>query len=262
MEKNKWIQEGRSLFNGERTIRIGDYVKYEASGTKYKGKWIAIGVSKEGYLMIMAANNVSNVTISGKQGYTEGTVKINEVCSKYGYGRGAVYARSVAIEDINKLATVFKAKIKQFTEQVDYYWDGSLLPVRKAKEQENRLMGEHKKFIWYDEKAKKWCESENKFKSEKIVTIASNCYLYSIFGRRHNRIDESFWLATSFADSANSSIVCWGIQHIHQHVHRQTVVSYSYLVESDGTEYKETMGVRPIVFLDTGDEIKSTEWEF
>lgn len=32
--------------------------------------------------------------------------------------------------------------------------------------------------------------------------------------------------------------------------------------EASGTEYKETMGVRPIVFLDTGDEVKPTEWEF
>ena len=80
---------------------IGEYVNYVATGTSYAGKWRILG--EENGQILLLSDGVADLTLQGKDGYTTGITQMNSIASVYATGTKAVSARSVNVDDINKL---------------------------------------------------------------------------------------------------------------------------------------------------------------
>ena len=84
-------------------IKIGDTVNYEDDVDEYNGTWKVLGI-ENGQILLMSSDPVNkNFTLKGKDDFLNLETKLNKECEKYGTGTGAESARSLKVEDINKI---------------------------------------------------------------------------------------------------------------------------------------------------------------
>ena len=63
-------------------------------------------------ILLMSSDPVKNdFRLSGMDGYLHGVERLDEVCEKYGKGTGAKSARSLRVEDINKITGYVPEKV-------------------------------------------------------------------------------------------------------------------------------------------------------
>jgi len=119
-----------NVTNGNITLEIGDYINYDATKDEngnlitekytspkskngvedlifeidYKGTWQVLGV-ENGSVIIMSTEGVGSelLTLKGKAGLQYGVEELNNISSIFGKGKGAIKARSVTANDINKV---------------------------------------------------------------------------------------------------------------------------------------------------------------
>lgn len=137
IERNWNYDTNNAITDGEIVIHIGDYINYNAQNnatnmqcvstkakngigdqifklTDYNGKWRVLGTENEQILIISEdvispSNGYTNnqdesyYYINYTNGYTYAIQELNNICSLYGQGKGASSARSINIEDINKI---------------------------------------------------------------------------------------------------------------------------------------------------------------
>ena len=116
-------------------VQIGDYIDYDCfTGVKsdelyYKSlsslngdsdqefqvtetdktrKWKVLGIDATGKLLITTADPIqtkvgSTYTLKGRAGYINGPDELNEISKIYGHGKGSIGARSIKVEDVNKI---------------------------------------------------------------------------------------------------------------------------------------------------------------
>ena len=84
-------------------IKIGDTVNYQDNVDEYNGTWKVLGI-ENGQILLMSSKPVSkDFAIKGREGFLNFENKLNEACKQYGTGIGAESARSLKVEDINKI---------------------------------------------------------------------------------------------------------------------------------------------------------------
>ena len=84
-------------------IKIGDTVRYDASISDYSGTWKVLGI-ENGQILLMSSKPVSSAfKLKGREGFRNIEEKLDAECTKYGAGDGAESARSLRVEDINKI---------------------------------------------------------------------------------------------------------------------------------------------------------------
>ena len=123
-----WTDNGNDTFTkGEVTVKVGDKVTYnvgeEKSTTVYKEKsgysndqtfktekklgWRVLGINSKGEMELISDNPTSrsrSLRLSGEEGYLKAEDVLNNMCNElYGQGEHATGARSLNVEDINKL---------------------------------------------------------------------------------------------------------------------------------------------------------------
>ena len=122
---SEWTQTGYEITNGEITVKVGDYVLNYDEGTgstqietTESGHteqqtittenlgWRILGIGENGGLELISDNpTTATVTLSGETGYLNAEDVLNTVCNElYGNGEYAERARSLNVEDINKLS--------------------------------------------------------------------------------------------------------------------------------------------------------------
>ena len=125
---SEWIQTGYEITNGKITVKVGDYVlnydelsngaqssKIEVTESGYTDPqnlttedlgWRILGIGENGGLELISDNPTSaKITLSGETGYLNAEEVLNTTCNElYGQGQYAAGARSLKVEDINKLA--------------------------------------------------------------------------------------------------------------------------------------------------------------
>ena len=121
----KWTQTEDGITDGEVTLQIGDYVDYD-EGTGYSTTvqsnqsgytsnltfttenlgWRVLGINDKGQLELISDNPIaSSLTLKGETGYLNAENVLNNMCNElYGKGTYASSARSLNVDDINKLA--------------------------------------------------------------------------------------------------------------------------------------------------------------
>ena len=110
-----WVQTSdRTVIRGSQVLNIGDVIKYhdtagEGGAEKYTGAWRVLG-AENGELLIMSESDVdskyfnSTETLAGGQEvYANGINELNTICKVYGNGKGALGARSITIEDVDRV---------------------------------------------------------------------------------------------------------------------------------------------------------------
>ncbi len=226
----RYDEEG-NVTNGEVTLAIGDYVNYDCTtsdavyesleenngyglqtftASEYQYGWRVLGADEEtGELLLLAedfvpleggrTNSTSGRTefyLRGQAGVENGIDELEKICAIYGNGEGATGARSITVDDINKITGYNPEEEKygagqlyEYGNKVTYYWDGSNYPYYRAS---NGLTGNlttshnnssyGNSFYWYDEEAgwqsSPYTADATTESMQEITTLESNYYYY------------------------------------------------------------------------------------
>ncbi len=226
-EKGKYYYESDYVItDGNVRINVGDSINYkniinedtiyisnkEKNGydtQKISAKeitdWVVLGVNNRGELLITTKKSIEEnpYYLKGEKGVENGIEELDRICEMYKNGTGAESARSIRIEDINKITKynplntgnnkIFgKENLNEYGNEVTYYWNNSQFPYYES---ENNLKGNlknnHSNFYIYNENANEF--NVNIFKNEeksKIGTIKSNFYSYYIDTLTENNKDK------------------------------------------------------------------------
>jgi len=223
--------------------------------------------------------------LKGQNGYKNGVSELNKICELYGQGKYASGARSITVDDVNKI-TGFdptgyeEGQIWEYGNEVTYSREGtSTLNYSTS----NGKSGSNNKstFNYFDESTKTWKE----FGSTETgsVKLTSTYYWYSvselsglddvskevILGNPQEGTNYYFtntgapmqyWLGSSYVGTY-SNYADFGLRYV-----RGDDVYRNDLYYSDGYAYNPCCGVRPVVSLqsDINLEYNGTkeEWEF
>ena len=299
----EWTQnsEGKIVSSdGMIELQIGDYVDYSPANSQityitsdeddngygdqtfrisdYSGSWRILGV-KDGKIELISENSVTrtNFILEGRIAYENAITELNKVASLFGHGEHAVEARSVTVEDINKI-TGYNPKaigIRNPTEEqiasgtryrsgylneyeniVTYSWDGTNKPYYTAT---NGLSGnldfEHNvsnygsAFYWFEDD--EWEKSKYTTTPKRITTITSTSYKYKpeSLGFESNSLvkemlfSQYYWLASRCVE-LETDCVCYDLFSLWY-----GEITSSPLAYSDGDKQDNSNGVRPVVIL-------------
>ena len=298
----KWKQDGTVITNGEDTLYVGDYIDYVATGTDYTGTWQVLGV-EYGELLITTtdgtySNRYNAVALGGntvekaQQSYFTCIGQLNEVCEAYGNGIKASGARSIKIEDINRIAKIeTNDEVSnpnydlENGQRVEFYWNGTECPMYKNEEGNDYYMESHEFFIWLDEGSQTWKQALNPFDtitektpiiaddgSESVAKITQNdSGLYdesNLFGENsaayklliaNEKGNHLYWIASRFV-TVSDRYVSYSLGAV-----LQKKVSSAMMLQSDGTWWSAAYCFRPVVSLEADTELQpgtqSNEWK-
>ena len=279
----------------EKTVTEGNgYGPQEYSNKATTNGWRVLGVNEEtGELLIISADlvkttNNSDFYLRGIAGYNYGEQELNKVCSIFGSGYGATGARSVNVDDVNKITgynpnnvgkydpnqtgegTKFgKSYSYEYGNQTTYTWtstanqiswSGSNTKKGKGTDDNYATYG----FNWYDIASKTWKNSKQN--ATTITTITSDYYHYYpdsldvLSGAGEGLSTESEEYKTLFMNKASEKISYWlaftcantGSDYTSFGMRYVTSNGYVYfrdLYFSTGRVLAQIRGVRPVVSL-------------
>ena len=283
-----WLQtKDRTVIKGNQVLNIGDVIKYhdkagESGAEKYTKGWKVLG-AENGELLIMSDSNVvskkkfnsAKTLEGGQETYINGINELNTICVVYGTGEGATGARSITIEDVDRVTGYDKTTYEntlgiKYGEQITYYWDTTAANQKKPYYEPSggitrNLSSEHTKFVDHD--GKLWQESILPTilptEKQKICTLTQTDYEYWVDQKttltKTNKDGtenkaykmlfgtgwEYYWLASSYigvtATYFGFGLHCVDTSHVAGH----------YFVGSrgEGYGYEYNYGVRAVVTL-------------
>ena len=252
--------------------------------TSYTSGWRVLGV-ENGNIRLISANIIGPDSggytdgdnkyyyLRGKRGYTDGPSELNAISAIYGQGKGAIGAKSITEEDINKITgydPTNNEDEKVYGNKVTYFWDGTDKPYYEYGEGANKETGSlsrsHNTFNWYD--GTTWQTSTksttaNTTNRERITELTSNSYTYySYYSTKsgtewkllfEDTINKRYYVA-SFAVKCAPGIVTFCYRHV-----SNGWFQASELFWSDGGISIPKCGVRPIVYLKSDIQIEKTD---
>lgn len=239
-----------------------------------------MGVDESRNLLILSASNISDITLGKKdnlktsqQDYLEGISRLNELSKNYGKGIGAIGARSVTAQDINKITGYNPENFPGYNAKTTYYWGEEENPRFESTQYgSNTLRLSHDGvFVWYNQSKSTWVKSEKTGnetadKPTQISTLTNTFYAYdnakyvqetdsysyllkedSLEFKMLYLDDEgnkaNYWTADSFVSASN--LVAYGYQII-----KYDSLNYAYIIYSSGIARETTAGVRVVVTID------------
>ena len=183
---------------GDQTIDLRDYTK----------TWRLFDI-KNGKLEIISSDCVgvpsesdSLFYLRGRDGYKNAETELNIISSLYGKGTYATGARSVTIEDVNKITgynpnaegiknptdeqiasgnKCWKGSISEYGNEVTYSWDGTTRPKYTSTNGTKGKMNSHNSnngfgFFWFDGNG--WQKSTYTTIPGNITKLTNNAYIY------------------------------------------------------------------------------------
>ena len=330
-EKEEWsYDEEGNITNGEVTVEIGDYVNYNCKTGKsvtsytaqngygdqtfttdsYNYGWRVLGVNEEtGELLIISEELIGPATgggtngnrttyyLKGQEGYVNGENELNKISEIYGKGEGATGARSIKVEDINKITgynpnnvgvydpeqtgsgeKCYKGSIYEYGNKVTYTRNSSS-QVQSSGTNRQSGTGSYSQFTYYT--GSEW-KSLNVGES---ATLTSSYYLYYPDTLTTSSSGSTVGIAktskaykmlfTNSSTGANTSqsgttsgFYYWlGSPCVYantgyarfrmRYVYSGRVYNY-YLYDSSGSTFNPSYGVRPVVSLQSGISLKNS----
>jgi len=227
---NEWTQPDPlkpEITNGKITLKIGDYIDYDCTtsdatytspkektghtedqvfkANEYEYGWRVLGVDEKKQLMLLAEDFAQPTeggkrlgvrkayNLKGQEGYENGVDELNNICSIYGNGRGAIEARSINIDDVNRITgynpnnvgikdiaqiekgtKYHKNAIDEYGNDVKYTLLSTGVMYETTNSAGSGTNTNYKQFTYYDEATKSWKSLE----TNKSVTVKSNHYYY------------------------------------------------------------------------------------
>lgn len=266
--------------------------------SSYTAGWRVIGV-KNGELQLISADIVSSESsqyywLRGKNGYQYGPEELNAISAMYGRGKGATGAKSITIEDINKITGYdptntgdgkpFGTGNIQYGNKVTYFWDGTDKPYYEYGEGTNKktgnLLDEHNIFNWYD--GTQWQSSlksttASTTNREKIAELMNDYYSYypttltayengilkgikkesnewKLLFENTSGNGKRYWLASTCTYCHPMADATFKIREVS--IEKVNAATMLYL---DGNVALRNSGIRPVVSLKSGIEIEKDE---
>ena len=211
--------------------------------------WRVLGVDEEaGEIIIISADPVKTTEnksfyLQGIAGYQYGPDELDKICEVFGEGYGARKARSVDVEDVNKITGYNPNNIGEYDpdntgsgtkyaegemwaygNEVTYKWNATANKVDSSGTNgqtgsvTDSNYGKYG-FNWYDEQAKGWKTSkQNVGTAQDIVTLKSSYYWYypysltttsSTTGERKGLSTDSDEYKTLFTNKAGTKVSYW-----------------------------------------------------
>ena len=312
-----WKQEGTTITkinsDGTKTqLKIGDYVAYNegsfthtpvvanGAGTSKTGgsnstgwtlatselktedlKWRVLGVNDKGELELISANPTKQyLYLANDEGYVNAEDNLNNFCyDLYGQGQYATGARSLKIEDIDKLAKYDKTTYSEYGEKWQYKGDSAKNKIQYSKDggttwadtshttfrlpNETTAISKSNPGIkelectYYQYNMGDNITTEDGYTSEEATNILN------MIAQETTSSLMSQWLASRYVRCGSSNVL-FGVLHING------CDGYSYLFASAEAFFWSGCYVRPVVSLasdiqitGTGDNIgsSSNEWQ-
>ena len=192
---------------GTTTVKIGDYVNYSPTegttettytspkdkngygdqtfSSNYGGTWQVLGVDEEGCLMLISSDIIKTTSngyfyLKGQNGYVNGVKELKNISAIYGKGKYAKSARSVNVDDVNKITgyvdNVYNAgtsNVDQTGNQVTYTLNSDgYIHYNGTKYPKTDTTSTNTSFTY-------WTGSEwKKLASGKSATLTHNYYCY------------------------------------------------------------------------------------
>ena len=103
------ISKGIARTVGTKDELTGKYPLIEGDFTTQNLTWRVLGINKKGQLELISENPTSDYGpyLANEEGYLYGPEELNKMCDTlYGKGNGALSARSLNVDDIDKLAGI------------------------------------------------------------------------------------------------------------------------------------------------------------
>ena len=118
---------GGSLGNSGDIDSNGKYVLESKTYTTEDLTWRVLGVNERGQIELFSENPMSDenkVYLANEEGYLYGPEQLDEMCNNlYGNGNGALFARSLSVENVDKLAGIKTYEDKKYCSSIDYLSD-------------------------------------------------------------------------------------------------------------------------------------------
>ena len=316
-------EEGNNyVIYGDIKLQIGDYITYDANdngeytytaeedktgvsgdgqefSSSFETNWRLLGVehaSGGDYLMLVPETPIQSTAATGLKlqsgsGYENGIEEMENISEIYGHGTGALYARTMTIEDVNKITgydplntgdgTIFREEtIGEYLNEVTCTREGAQYWTMSGK---NGATGNfaYGAFVHYDENGEfirtldigesmkltstfysYYPTTLTESTSGEIKGITQSSREYSIlFGT-----NKHYWLASSFINAGNTFAETgetgfWKVD--------SNQVSYGSMFYAGNPKLASTDYIMPIVYLktdvnlrQTGNTVNScTEWE-
>lgn len=274
--------------NGIAQFKIGDYVDYNPQDgattmsytsptTKsgyteeqvfnlesYQYGWRVLGVDENTNEILLVAEDFigpdsggqeeygrTYYYLIGRTGYANGIEELDAISSLYGQGKGASGARSMKVEDLNKIvrydpetANWGSGQTQAYGNQVTYTYAG---------------------FTYFDEESKTW----KTLGDGESVTLMNNYYAYSSVGgflftnSANSAIEDTYkgrgigcqyWMASPYLVTYNESSVFWGLHSIRSTTSGNSMNAghandCAMLVGTNSNGRNGYGGVRPVVSL-------------
>lgn len=115
---NIWTQDKTTVTNGRVTLEVGQSVSGYTGNNVGDGNWCVLG-AQNGELLITTNSNQGIITLTGQDGYTNGINILNDAAEVYNDGNMAEIARSINIEDINRV-TGYDPDVAKYNEGTSY----------------------------------------------------------------------------------------------------------------------------------------------
>ncbi len=216
------------ISDGNLKINVGDSINYKAIGApnyKYVSneerngyanqsftfqddiQWVVLGINNGGELLITSTKSLNTTDgkqffFKGEKGFEYGIAELDNICKLYENGIGSKGARSIRIEDINKITKYNpmstgngqkygKGNLNEYGNEVRFYWNGDLFPYYEA---ENGVKGvleqKHNNFFTYNEEKNNFINNELEIEKMKYIDkIKTNFYSYYIDTLTDNKED-------------------------------------------------------------------------
>ena len=291
------------ISDGNLKINVGDSINYTAIGDpnyKYVSneerngyasqsftfqndiQWVVLGINNGGELLITSTKSLNTTDgklffLKGEKGFEYGTAELDNICKLYENGIGSNGARSIRIEDINKITKYNpmstgngqkygKGNLNGYGNEVRFYWNGDLFPYYES---ENGLKGvleqKHNNFFTYNDEKNNFINNELKMeKMQYIDKIKNNFYSYYIDTLTDNMEDsensikevdkaykliseaDSYWMASKTIE-ANQSGVYYGFREYASWMKKIAAGGFysSYGNNNNG----QGCGVRPVITI-------------
>ncbi len=244
--------------------------------------WRVLGIDEDTDEILLISTDIVKTTdneyfyLGGQTGYEWGTTELDDICAIYGKGKGATGARSITVEDINKItgynpdtANCYEGEIQEYGNKVTYTKNTNNISYQDSMGniEPGTYGNESTMFRYYDEGSKIW-KTLTTEKNKNSVTLRSTAYYYYpttlttslneeeigiltdspeyeiLFLKTAN--GQNYWLAStySYTDNGYSAM---GLRC----VYNGGVGVSNGLVGSYGTLDSVSYGVRPVVSLNS-----------
>ncbi len=258
---NGWIQDGLTVKRGDDVLEIGSDFTYNAEVEGYEGGWKVLG-AENGELLIMSTVDVSFLEW-GDAGideavndYLNGVAELDGLCEPYGKGEKATGARSIRVEDVNKITgydktTYQEGTIEEYGNEVTYSYAGiGKIKYYSANTKEEKTV--NCSTFYYLDATNKLVEADlatetgiiTKLKNDycyydvlDIESIDSESKVYTML------FDAQYWLASPYVITTTYEA------HFGMHIMDLGTVRGTDLWVSDGIANYGENGVRAVVSL-------------